>query len=179
MGWIIFFAVIITFVLMLIATSRKRNSYNEKAARDPNYVKTNPDNLIELGVYAGGHPDLDSDFSQAFVIKKDDTLLILEANDIDMAMLKRTSINISEIKDVVFEDASTFEKRVSLGRVMLVGVFALAWKKQKQNENYFVSIIFNDGKFDHTVVFSYSKPMFSNPGAKAKLARNEIIRLCK
>ena len=44
--------------------------------------------------------------------------------------IKIGTIPIDSIKSINIEDASSFNKKLSLGRVMLVGVFALAWKKE-------------------------------------------------
>ena len=79
----------------------------------------------------GGHPDLDVDMPNIFLACQDNVIHILTGLDNDSPMVKKASIPIELVSDISVEDATTFEKRVSLGRVMLVGIFALAWQKRK------------------------------------------------
>jgi hypothetical protein len=44
-----------------------------------------------------------------------------------------SAIELSTISNISIEDASSIDKKVTLGRVLLVGVFALAWRKSKKN----------------------------------------------
>lgn len=126
--------------------------------------------------YVGGHPNADMEFSHVAFVPVNDVIefyygqFIIKGNDY------KFSIKKSDIKNISFEDATTMEKRVTLGRVLLVGVFALAWRKKKKNEIAFVVIDWNDGQFDHSTTFSFEG---SNAAQQANMFRNRLITACK
>ena len=57
--------------------------------------------------------------------------------------------------------------------MLLVGVFALAWKKKKKNEEAFLNINWTDGKYEHETLFQ-----FEDKGAfqEANKVRNSLIK---
>jgi hypothetical protein len=67
------------------------------------------------------------------------------------------------------------EKRITLGRVLLVGIFALAWRKKKKNELAFVTIEWKE-KFENSTIFSFEG---QEAMQKANTARNELIKMCR
>lgn len=85
-------------------------------------------------------------------------------------------ISKAEITDISVEDQSTIEKKITVGRLLLVGIFAFAWKKKKTNELFFLVITFNDGKFNHNVVFQSDG---KDSRDKCNTARNNLIGWCK
>ena len=85
------------------------------------------------------------------------------------------TIVIENIKNITVEDASSIEKKITVGRLLLVGVFALAWRKKKTNELAFVVTEWNDGKFDHSTTFSFEG---KEAMTKANTARNSLIKMC-
>lgn len=50
----------------------------------------------------------------------------------------------SQIKNISVEDESTIEKRVGFRRMLLVGIFAFAWKKRQVNPMSFFIIEYKD-----------------------------------
>ena len=85
-------------------------------------------------------------------------------------------IPTSFITSINVEDGSSIEKRVTLGRVLLVGVFALAWKKNKKNSLALLVIGWNDGKFDQETIFQYTG---DDAISKANNAKIKIQQLCR
>ena len=75
-------------------------------------------------------------------------------------------IPCDKVLNVNVLDSSTIENKITLGRVLLVGVFALAWKKNKKKEMYFLEIEWNDGGFDHN----------KQNQQRANTARNALIK---
>ena len=126
--------------------------------------------------YAGGHPDVDNNFnSVAYVFEDENLKFYTMPISYEMPTFK-FSIKKDDMKNISLEDASTIENRVTLGRVLLVGVFALAWRKKKKNELAFVVIDWNDGKFDHSTTFSFEG---TDAAQQANAFRNALISLCR
>ena len=73
---------------------------------------------------------------------------------------ERVLINLKkeEILDFSVEDQSTIESKISLSRMLLVGVFALAWKKRKTNPMAFILIKYKDDVgLEQTITLSSTK----------------------
>ena len=129
------------------------------------------------GTYVGGHPRCNDNFDSVSFLQQDGFLRFYSKPLFGSAMPEfQFKIKIDAVTDITFEDASTLESKVTLGRVLLVGVFALAWKKQKKNGLAFVVIEWNDGKFDHATTFSFEG---KNAAQQANRFRNELIAACK
>jgi len=129
--------------------------------------------FIELGQYISGHPKI-SEPCQARGYVKDGKLLLFSWVNQRLASMGEPIAKIEStlIKNIVIEDSSTFERRVTFGRVLLVGIFALAWKKRKKNELAFLVIEWNDGRFDHETMFQFEG---ADAMTKANKARNSLI----
>lgn len=85
-------------------------------------------------------------------------------------------IPIEAVSDITIEDASSIEKKITVGRIFLVGIFALGWRKKKKNELAFLVIEWKKGKFEHFTTFSFEgKEAFQN----ANTARNKLISYCE
>lgn len=131
-------------------------------------------NLKPIGNYVGGHPYID-DFIQDVKYKIEDGDIILYSyrsagfgNYKEVARIAIKSINNVEIKD-----ASQIHREVTLGRLLLVGVFSLAWRKKKVDEMSFTVIDWSLGKFSNQTTF-----VFEGDSAmqKANIVRNDLIR---
>lgn len=131
--------------------------------------------LMRIGKYIGGHPSIDKFLHFCSMYREDDKLFICN-NRPDMIPQKLGKIPISAIKNILIEDSSSIERKITLGRVLLVGVFALLWRKKVKNEMAFLSVEWNDGRFDHTALFSYEG---KNAHQKANIDRNSLLRLIK
>jgi hypothetical protein len=106
----------------------------------------------ELGRYVGGHPDIDTPIERLRgAIKDGNLMLFLEL----VPPTHKGNIPLNKIKKISIEDESTVTKRITVGRLLAVGVFALAWKKKQLEEHVYVVIEWNDGRFDHETIFEY------------------------
>ena len=135
----------------------------------------NVNDLIPIGKYAGGHPEIDKIIESCNIYLKNGALHICEYDTRQLLSTKST-IKVSAITDIQVEDASTLDKKVTLGRVLLVGVFALAWRKNKKDEHAFVCVDWNDGKFDHSTIFAFEG---KNSMQSANTARNALIKISR
>lgn len=90
--------------------------------------------------YVHGIPNIDNPCLVKFSINKDGiSFLNAEKNDKKFFELKRFQINNIEV-----EDETTIEKRVGFKRMLLVGIFAFAWKKRQVNPLSFLVIEYTD-----------------------------------
>jgi hypothetical protein len=120
------------------------------------------------GSLIGGHPDIDKGLKTCKLISNADKIAICNPMLIPQGVIYKQAI-----KNVVFEDATTFGKRVSAGRVLLVGIFALAWRKKTKNESAYVIIDWTDERFEHSTSF-----LFEGKGSntRANTCRNWLIK---
>lgn len=125
---------------------------------------------FQATAYKGGHPNLDNELNPVYLNLKDAQI---EISSNSFGWSGTAAIKYSQVKNIVVEDATTFEKRVTLGRVLLVGVFALAWRKNKKKEASYLTIDWNDGRFDHQTIFEYDGTGSLN---RANTTRNAIIK---
>ena len=171
MFWTIVIIGLVLFVIMGISGSKKQKENDAKLVDLGYSLETK----IETGKYVAGHPDINEAIQKTSIFPKDNKLVImLEA---PMAIpIKKGDIENSFIKNILAEDQSTVEKRVTVGRLLMTGIFAFAWKKKKKTELAYLTIEWNDGKFDHETIFE-----FEGVGSmqNANTARNKIIKIVK
>ena len=86
------------------------------------------------------------------------------------------SIDFASIKEVTLEDQSTIENRITVGRMLLVGPLAFAWKKKEKIESAYLILDWNDGTFNHKTLFEFTG---SSSMQKANTARNKLINTVK
>jgi hypothetical protein len=129
--------------------------------------------VAHIGSYVGGHPALDDTIPLCHAYKKGTNLILTKG--LGLEEVRGSEIPISCIDNIILQDASTIDKRITTGRMLLVGVFALAWQKKEKNEMAFVEIQWHQGKFDHQTLFC-----FEGDGAfqHANKARNLLIKAC-
>lgn len=159
----------IFFIILLIFANKKEKKTKEILAKQG----LSQSDFTKVGHYAGGHPDQDEEIMSMTVRDDGDDLMFYDhIGGVGMPNYKFTILKQS-VKDITIEDASTIEKKVTLGRVVLVGVFALAWRKKKKNEVAFVVVNWNKGKFDHSTTFVQEG---QNAMQLANTIRNYLIR---
>lgn len=168
MFWTIVIIGLILFVILGITGSKKQEENNEKLKNLGYSLYTK----IDTGKYVGGHPYINDAIPKTIIFPKDGILEIML--DAPMALpIKKGNIQNSYIKNILAEDQSTVEKRVTVGRLLMTGIFAFAWKKKKKNELAYLTIEWNDGRFDHETIFE-----FEGVGSmqNANTARNKIMK---
>lgn len=155
------FIIITLVIIAAFLTIKKRRDKLKEAGYD---LK----NIAKSGSLVGGHPDINAQVKSVELLANAENIAIC-----DNGLVLKGYINKASITDVKFEDATTFEKRISAGRLLLVGVFALAWKKKSKNENAYMVIEWADGRFNHSTSF-----LFVGAGStqQANTARNWLIK---
>ncbi|MBS4060276.1 MAG: hypothetical protein KG029_07760 [Bacteroidetes bacterium] len=161
-------AVFIFLILILHRSASKEQESNQIKMQSKGYQINKS---IKTGKYIAGHPSLNNIVAKTDIFPVDDHLDIIDSSLI--TQVKIASIEKSSIKNIVIEDQTTIEKRVTVARLLLIGIFAFALRKKQVNEIAYLIIEWNDGRFDHETIFQFEgKEAMVN----ANTARNMIIK---
>jgi hypothetical protein len=156
----IFLLIIISVFIAVVFRANENNLNNIKKA---GFTSAQ---IIPLQKYITGHPDINNGGTFFIAVNKQVVQLFSGGK-------KAGEILVEKIKNITVEDGSTFSSRVTLPRLALVGVFAFALKKKTKNELAYLTIFWNDGKFDHETVFEYEG---SSALQRANTARNTLLK---
>ncbi|HEX5315496.1 MAG TPA: hypothetical protein VFX22_02500, partial [Candidatus Kapabacteria bacterium] len=120
----------------------------------------------------GGHPDIAQPIPATNCQVADDEVVIYRLNGSSLGSIAG-KIPLSEIQNVVVEDKSTVEKRVTMTRMLTIGVFAFAAKKKEVHMEYYLTISWGGGKIGNETIFE-----FDDEGAQttANALRNAIAK---
>ena len=162
-----FLIIIILFAIVIYFGIRHQKQIRKKFIE----MGINPDTAVKIGEYVTGHPDLIKKMPLAFV-KYNNDIAFFEWNSALQPGIK-AKIPVADITNILVEDKTTMEKRITATRLLLVGIFALAWRKKNKNPLAYITIQWNDGKFDHDTVFEFKNIEEANKvyGELVKAAR--------
>ena len=171
-GYLIIIGIISLFIYAIIEGNNKEKKYNEELISK----NINITEFINIGKYIGGHPEI-NDIVESTLVRKEYDNLCLYKSELYKVPFKidKSEIKIDDIDNITIEDKTTIENKMTVGRVFLVGIYALAWKKKKKNEIAIVDIEWHKGKFKNNTLFCFEgKDSFQ----KANKTRNNIIKIC-
>lgn len=175
LGWLIVVGVVVFFVWAIISTNRRKS----ETAQEMVLKGMDFSDFVEMGTYAGGHPNLNETIDKIYCRKEDRNLKFYTIPIWEISMPETVSsadIPLDTIADITIEDATSIEKKITVGRIFLVGIFALGWRKKKKNEMAFLVIEWKKGRFEHSTTFSFEgKDAFQ----RANTSRNRLISLCE
>lgn len=123
------------------------------------------------GKYISGHPDINDPV--------DNSSIVFTAKGLAIQNRAKSSIGLippDQIKDVSVEDASTIQTRVTATRLLTLGVLAFAAKKKQVSNEFYVTISWNDGRFDHETIFEFTG---KEANTQANTLRNGLISICR
>ena len=164
MTWIIIIAVL---AVLFFALNSESNTA-KKTFKDE--YQMNLSQLKSSGTYVSGHPSMDKSIKKTYLLLDNEDVKIFT---FELGVYKLLSqITKSEITNVSMEDSSTIQNRVTVGRLLLTGVFAFAWKKKTKQECAYFIIEWNKGQFKNETIFE-----FEGQGSiqKANTLRNSFI----
>lgn len=170
--WIVLILAIILFVILGVQGQKEAKQTETKMGS----MGMKPTDFVDVSMYAGGHPDLNESIKGVKIRKEENVLAIYEWPYITKMPVKKAEIPIDAISNIIVQDATTIEKKITVGRMLLVGVFAFAWRKKKKNEMAFVEIDWKKGKFDNETMFCFEG---KDAAQKANTARNGLIKLAE
>lgn len=171
--WVVLIIAIIVFIISIASVSQQQNKTISKM-KDKGISFGD---FHRLGNYIGGLDNKNEVIKEVYAKKEGDKIAFYKIpfQNISMPESINSSINISDIDDVKVEDKTSVEKRLTVGRLLLVGVFAFAWKKKKIDESAYLIIEWKKGKFSNTTIFNLDE---KDAFLKANKARNELIEMC-
>lgn len=161
--------IVLAILVVIIGIAGSKQNKKDLVAFKNSGVDFN--SKIEAGNYVSGHPELNEPFNSCKLFFKGDDILI--ATNKDVVFKEKAVIPCDKVLQINVLDSSTIENKITLGRVLLVGVFALAWKKNKKKEMFFLEIAWNDGRFDHSTLFCFENFQSQQ---RANTARNALIK---
>lgn len=170
MFWFILIFLIVLFFLWGHSENKKQVVVNEDLKQ-----KGYDSNLaISTETYVAGHPNINNRKSATVIFRSKENLEIFAYPMVERSGIpsKLAVIPCNGVKNIVIEDQTTIEKRISATRLLLAGPFALAWKKAKKNELAILIIEWNDGRFDHETMFEFTG---ASAMSKANSSRNYLI----
>jgi hypothetical protein len=153
--------IIVVAVLLLIGAASafngvKRigaeNERNEAWFKKHNYVTRKG---ISVGKYVTGYPEKYEPIEDVIMIIHDGCANFFRKTTTDGIASRgvRISIPIDAIHSIEVLDQTTMEKKVTLARLMVLGLFAFAAKKQQRQTWVYLVIKCNLQNFDCDVVF--------------------------
>lgn len=127
MFWIIIIIALVLFVIV------GRNGANKQKENNAKLVELgySLESKIETGKYVAGHPDINDSISKTSIFPRGNKLEIMLEKPLELPT-KMGEIETRFIRNILAEDQSTVEKRVTAGRLLMTGIFAFAWKKKKK-----------------------------------------------
>ena len=176
--WFIIFLIVAT---ALVGAINGRKSAKEEEIRNEQMKLLGLLDKVPVFIdrYVGGHPDINENVERVQIFKRSSRLEIHERpgeEDFVTSTRRMGRIETKDVKNIVIEDRTTIEKRVTLGKLLLVGVFAFAWKSNKKEESAFLVIEWNDGRFDHETIFEFGG---RDAVQRANVARNDLIKMVR
>lgn len=174
MVWIILGVFILIIIISM--TANKKSYYNQ-LTKDPAKLMEPVAAKAKISTlnYFIGHPKI-NDPCSVFIFQGEDQLEISYRSGFDYENdnpRRLSFIPYNAIENIVIEDQTSIERKVTVGRILLTGIFALAWKKKKIKEAAYVTITWKQGQFTHETIFSIEG---KNSVATANTARNSLLR---
>lgn len=155
-NWL-FWVLVVAFIIILAVAASDNSKTRERILKK----KLDKSKFMKSETLLSGHPDVDKSMTNTLVEFRDNNIRIVRVNDYnlfygDLEMPTFVaSIPLDSVSNVIIEDKTQIEKKITAGRLLLVGVFALAWKKKKVMEMQFVNVIWKVGKFENNTIFMF------------------------
>lgn len=128
----IFWVVLVVVIIILWAVGSNGEKQAKEIQGKLQQQGINNADFIDMGMYASGHPNLDKSIEGMKAVAKDGNLDLYEYPYQFKMPEKKAEIPIAAISNITVEDASTVERKITIGRMILVGVFAFAWRKRRK-----------------------------------------------
>ncbi len=152
-------------VLFVVYNDRKRRE--DVAEHILNRQGLSARDFVESGTYIGGHPSV-TEIIPSLIFRRtpQDFMFYIRPTNVYIPS-EKFSIPVGSVVSIELEDTSTVEEKVTAHRILLLGPFALAFKKQIKRDSCFVSIDWKEGKQIYSTYFYFD-------GYNAMLNANEF-----
>lgn len=157
--------VIITLSIFFLIIWIKRSIEKRNKKYEEELSQLLEESLLDVE-YQTGHPDLDS--LHCYNIKVQDNLICFFRLNSELA----ATIDGQSITKIEVWNKSIYNERVTIGRILLLGIWASFYPREKIAICHLV-ITWQDGQFTHHTIFEYRG---YEPLQRANNARNTLIR---
>lgn len=140
-------------VLFVVYNDRKRRE--DVAEHILNRQGLSARDFVESGTYIGGHPSV-TEIIPSLIFRRtpQDFMFYIRPTNVYIPT-EKFSIPVGSVVSIELEDTSTVEEKVTAHRILLLGPFALAFKKQIKRDSCFVSIDWKEGKQIYSTYFYF------------------------
>jgi hypothetical protein len=158
-------AILALVILFTVYNNRKRRE--EVAEHILNRQGLSARDFVESGTYIGGHPSV-TEIIPSLIFRRtpQDFMFYIRPTNVYLPA-EKFSIPVDSVTNIDLEDTSTVEEKVTAHRILLLGPFALAFKKQIKRDSCFVSIEWKEEKQIYNTYFYFD-------GYNAMLNANEF-----
>ncbi len=159
-------AAILAFVVLFVVYNNKKRR-EDVAEHILNRQGLSARDFVESGTYIGGHPSV-TEIIPSLVFRRTPNEFVFYVRPANVYIpAEKFSIPVGSVASIELEDTSTVEEKVTAHRILLLGPFALAFKKQIKRDSCFVSIEWRDGEQIYSTYFYFD-------GYNAMLNANEF-----
>jgi hypothetical protein len=145
-------------------TDAEKEEFERKQEQEKKYFS---------GKYVSGHPEIVSPIAITSAEVNDSEVVIYPITQPSKLGPAAGRIPIAAISNVVVEDRTTVEKRITATRLLAVGVFALAAKKTEVHPEFYVTVTWGGGKIANETIFEFEG---QNAQTSANYLRNIIAK---
>jgi hypothetical protein len=180
---------IVIAALVIIGYYLKDKNSKKAESQDLDNLRKNgvdPDKFITAGTYLGGLPEISKQVRgvKFYPTKTGFDLYITRQDASDLNNIEREtriigSIENKEIEEIIVEDKSSSEKRLSATNIALFGIAGLAMRKSDSKDISLLVIKTNDGRFKNDVVFLFQPKLQSNNHVSLELANTAKSSIVK
>lgn len=169
--FLVIMGIVILLIVVLYFSASSEQKTNEITLQAKGYYSFKS---TVTGKYVVGHPELNEPVAKTVVYYTDDTLDIFDSTTLTQS--KIAEIKKDSVTNILIEDKTTIERRVTVARLLLTGIFAFALKKKQVNELAYLIIEWSDEKFNHETIFEFEG---KNSMEEANTARNSLIKVLR
>jgi hypothetical protein len=142
-------------LVLLFAVYNNRKRREEVAEHILNRQGLSARDFFESGTYIGGHPTV-TEIIRSLVFRRTPKDFVFYVRPTNVYIpAEKFSIPVDSVMNIELEDTSTVEEKVTARRILLLGPFALAFKKQIKRDSCFVSIEWKEGKQIYSTYFYF------------------------
>jgi hypothetical protein len=143
---------IIVFAFIIIVAVVQ--SVNQSKAKKEKLDSLKPINQFPIGNYLVGLPTSISSNSPVECAVLDDAFVLIRADGVELGRIQRDSIT-----QIIVEDKSHIGQRLTVTRILALGVFSLAAPKTQKHSSFYLAIDWDDNEGERqNTVFEFAGP---------------------
>lgn len=165
--------ILVVLVFLWVAASSANKQHLENDLKEEEWFK---ENGYETRVgpptssFIGGHPQFTEPTLFTTMLAHNKSIHVFKYDRLLNKALQPLlfEIPLADIEDIEILDQTTMERRITVGRMLMVGVFAFAWKKKKINTCIYLNLVWNYKGIKYETIFENTEPNAIEAFNKAK-----------